>query len=97
MATLYAMGYSAKEMHEIFKEYCGSISYFQLSNILKFFLSKIFKNKVRVDGLNDGKVISKKVREFVERKCIYNISDIDMPLFIPSVDLRTRQFNCFYF
>ena len=89
------MGYSSKEMLDIFKEYCGSIKYFELSIIPKFFLSKIFKNKVRVDGLNSGTVIEKKVRDVANKKGIYNISDIDIPLFIPSVDLNTGNLIVF--
>lgn len=89
------MEYSAKEMLAIFKEYCGSISYFELSNIPKFFLSKICKNKVRVDGLNSGRIIQKKVREISNKKGIYNISDINIPLYIPSVDLSTGNLIVF--
>lgn len=95
MATLYAMGYSSKEMLDIFKEYCGSIKYFEVGNIFKLLLCRLFNNKVRVDGLNSGKVIEKKVRQVAEKKGIYNISDINIPLFIPSVDLNTGNLIVF--
>ena len=87
------MGYSPKEMLDIFKEYCGSIKYFEILNILKLLICRLFNNKVRVDGLNSGKVIEKKVRGVAAKKGIYNMSDISIPLFIPSVDLNTLYQN----
>ena len=89
------MGYSSKEMLDIFKEYCGSIKYFEILNILKLLICRLFNNKVRVDGLNSGKVIEKKVRRVAAKKGIYNMSDISIPLFIPSVDLNTGNLIVF--
>ena len=89
VATLYAMGYKAKKMYEIFKEYCGSIRYIEVSNILKAVLSNLFCGGVRFDGLNKGKVISNIVKKVGAKKGTYDITDIKIPLYIPSVDLNT--------
>lgn len=95
VATLYAIGYSAKEMYDFFKEYCNQINYIEVSTIPKFILSKILKNKVRVYGLNSGRIISKKIKEVANKKRIQNISDIDIPIYIPSVDLKTGSLIVF--
>lgn len=35
VSTLYAVGYKADEIYEIFKKYCGQINYISISNIFK--------------------------------------------------------------
>lgn len=89
VATLYAIGYNAKEIHEIFKEYCGSIKYIELSNIAKMILSKIFGGSIKFDGLNKGSTISNLMKKVSAKKGRYKMTDIKKPLFIPSVDLNT--------
>lgn len=88
-------GYSTEEMKEIFKEYCNQINYIELSNIPKFILSRIFKNQIKVYGLNSGRIISKTVREVANKKGIHYISDISIPIYIPSVDLNTGNLIVF--
>lgn len=95
VATLYAMGYTAREMQSIFKEYCKNIKYFELSNMLKMILSILFKGMIKFDGLNSGKIISKIVKKVGAKKGIYNITDIKTPLYIPSVDLSTGNLIVF--
>lgn len=82
-------------MYQIFKEYCSKINYIELSNIPKFILSRIFKDEIKVYGLNSGKAIRKKVREVAKNKGRQNISDITIPIFIPSVDLKTGNLIVF--
>ena len=95
VATMYAMGYKASEMKEIFKEYCGSIKYIEISNILKVILSKITGGNLKFDGLNKGTVISNLVKKVGVKKGIYEITDIKIPLYIPSVDLSTGNLIVF--
>lgn len=76
-------------MYKIFKKYCSKINYIELSNIPKFILSRIFKNVIKVYGLNSGKIISKLVKEIANNKGISNINEIKYPLYIPSVDLTS--------
>jgi len=95
VATLYAMGYKAKEMREIFKEYCGSIKYIEISNILKVILSKVTGGNLKFDGLNKGRVISNLVKKVGAKKGTYKITDIKMPIYIPSVDLSTGNLIVF--
>lgn len=89
------MGYKPKEMYEIFKEYCGSIKYIEVSNILKIILSKVIRGNIKFDGLNKGRVISNLIKKVSEKKVTYKITDIKMPLYIPSVDLSTGNLIIF--
>lgn len=87
VATLFAEGYSVDEIYKIFKKYASQIGYFEYKNIFKLVYGIIFKRKLIIRGLSTGKKISKYVKEFSERKNIFNITDIKFPLFISGVNL----------
>ena len=89
------MGYKSKEIYEIFKEYCGNIKYIELSNILRIILSKVIGENLKFDGLNKGRAISNLVKKVGSKKGTYKITDIKMPLYIPSVDLSTGNLIVF--
>ena len=95
VSSLYAIGYDADEILDIFKKYSNSIKYFEYKNILNLFLGIIFKRKIIIKGLNSGKKIEKIMKEACNNKGIFNISEINIPLLIPSVDLCTGEIYCF--
>ena len=95
VATLYASGYKPEEIYYIFKKYCKSIKYADIKNILKLFFGIITTGTIIIDGLNSGKSINKLINKMCNQNDIYNISDIKMPLVIPSVDLHTGEVVCF--
>lgn len=95
VASLYAMGFSADEMYDIFKKYCKKIKYVDWWNILKLIFGLIFKRKIIIDGLNSGKAIEKLINDIAQNKNIQDISDIDFPLVIPSVNLYNGKVTCF--
>ena len=95
VATLYASGYKPDEIYKIFKKYCRNIKYVDFKNILKLFFGIITTGTIIIDGLNSGKSINKLINKVCAEKNIYNVSDIKMPLVIPSVNMCTGEVLCF--
>ena len=95
VATLYAAGFSPDEIYCIFKKYCKKIKYVDIKNIFKLFLGLITTLTITIDGLNSGKSIKKLINKVCSGKNIYNISDIKMPLIIPSVNMNSGEVVCF--
>jgi len=95
VACLYACGFTADEMYQIFKKYCKKIKYVDIINILKLILGLLFTRQIIIDGLNSGKQIEKLIQEVCNRKEVKYITDIKMPLAIPSVDLCNGKVICF--
>ena len=87
VAALYSMGYTPKEMIDLFKCYGKDISKIDFFTIIKMILGLIFRRKIYVDGLNNGNKLGKLIQEQAQRKNIRLIKDIKMPLIIPSVNL----------
>ena len=95
VACLYACGFTADEMYEIFKKYCRKIKYVDPTNIIKLIIGIIFTRKITIEGLNTGKQIEKLINKVCDEKGIKNISDIKMPIAIPSVNLESGNVICF--
>ena len=95
VAALYATGYKADEIYYIFKKYCKNIKYVDFRNIIKLFFGIITTGTIVIDGLNSGKSINKLINKMCNKKNIYNISNIKMPLVIPSVNMNTGEVICF--
>lgn len=95
VATLFAVGYTPDEIYDIFKIYAKKIKYVQFKNILKLILGLIFKRKIIIDGLNSGMSLENLIDKMCNQKSINNISQIKLPLVIPSVDLYNGKVLCF--
>ena len=95
VACLYACGFTADEMYEIFRHYCKKIKYIDYLNILKLIIGLIFTRKIVIDGMNSGREIEKLIKKFCSKREIYNIKDIEKVLVIPSVNLCNGKVVCF--
>ena len=88
IASLYAMGYSANEIFEIFKLNAKEIVNINSIPILTKIGGVIGKKKAKFIGFKTGKGIEDKYSDLAQEKGIKTISDIKMPLVIPAVDME---------
>lgn len=95
VATLYAVGYKPEEIYTLFQEYCKKIKYVEIKNIFKLIFGLIFKRKIIIEGLSEGKNIEKIINKACSEKNINNINQIKIPLLIPSVDLYNGKVYIF--
>ena len=91
VASLYAMGYSPYYIYILFKRYSKQIANIN-SGIFMTGLSNFFKNrKLGITGLKSGDSIEKLYNELAFKKGIRRVSDIEMPLVIPTVDIMNSK------
>ena len=95
MASLYAMGYDYKNIYLLFKKYSKKIKYIDGKNILKLIYGILIKRKIIINGLNSGEIIEEIINEAASEKGIQKISDIKIPLIIPSVDVHSGKIYFF--
>ena len=70
VATLYASGYTADEIYNIFKKYINKIHYIDLINVKRFFKNLFTGNVIVIDGLNSGENINNLINEVCNKKNI---------------------------
>lgn len=95
VSALYSIGYTPKEILDIFIKYGKEIKYFEIRNIFKLILGIILKRKIIISGFNSGDKIEKIMNKACREKGIYNINQINIPLLIPSVSLNDGKIYCF--
>lgn len=87
VASMYAMNYSPEDIYNIFKKYGKQIGKVDWNILVKFVFNWIFRRDICIEGLNTGNNLCKIVNKYADIKNIKLISDIDMPLIIPGVNL----------
>ena len=91
ISTLYAMGYSPYYIYILFKRYAKELvnqnSIVTMTSIKNFMINK--KNKFK--GFYSGEEIEKAFNEVAKRKGIKKITDIKMPIVIPTVDVQESK------
>ena len=91
ISTLYAMGYSPYYIYILFKRYAKDLvnqnSITTMTNLKNFMINK--KNKFT--GFYAGEEIEKVFNEVAKRKGIKKITDIKMPIVIPTVDVQESK------
>ena len=88
VAALYAIGYSPIHIYELFKRYGKNITNIGAGTIINGVGGYIMSKKINVSGISDGKNIQDLYNEFANKKGINKISDIKMPIVIPTIDLK---------
>lgn len=87
IAMLYASGYSPSHIYRLFKKYSKDIAEINTKPIIK---SYILNKRITLKGLKTGNSVEKVFDEVINKQGIYKVSDIKMPVVIPTVDLM----NC---
>ena len=95
VATLFASGYNASEIYNIFKKYMHKIHYIDFINIKKFFINFFTGKVIVIDGLNSGEKIKRLINEVCNKKNIFKIRDAKVPLIIPAVNIVTEELYVF--
>lgn len=87
VASMYAMGYNSDDILKMFRRYAKEITKINYKMVFKLIFGLIFNKKICIEGLNDGNKLSEIINNKALRKNIKLISDIRVPLVIPSVNL----------
>ena len=90
VASLYAMGYTPHYIYLLFKRYAKDIADLNTKPIISG-LGHFFKCKKVFSSLKDGEIIETVYNKLAIRRVIKNISQIQMPLVIPTVDITKSK------
>jgi len=87
VASLYAMGYSPYYIYILFKKYAKEIVGINMVTFATGINSILLNKRLKISGLNTGEAIEKIYDELAAKKGIKTMSDINMPIVIPTVDI----------
>lgn len=90
VASLYAIGYSPKQILGMFTNYCKYITDYDKTVPFKI-LGMAFTGRLKLKGLAKGNNIEYFMRNFCYNKRVKSISDVKMPLAIPTVDIKSGE------
>ena len=90
VASLYAMGYTPHYIYLLFKRYAKDIADLNTKPIISG-LGHFFKCEKVLSSLKDGEIIETVYNKLAIRRGIKNISQIQMPLVIPTVDITKSK------
>lgn len=91
-AAMYAMGFSLEEMFKLVNENYEVLIGIEKLRIMKAIGTYITQKEINIGGLINGEKVEELVTKIAEKKGIKNISDIQMPLAIPTVDtISTKE------
>ena len=91
VASLYAMGYSPEEIYTLFRKNAKKIIKTNAYPIISGIRSLMDKEAPAVKGLKSGKGIEDAYNFLAKQKGIETISQVKMPLVIPSVDIMQSK------
>lgn len=85
------MGYSPKKIYKLFNKYSKKIVKLNNNVIIKEIGNYIFGKNFKTKGIKDGIEIEELYNKIALKMGIEKISDIDMPLVIPAVDISNSK------
>lgn len=91
VAALYAMGYSPVHIYQLFKRYGKTITNMGAGPIINGIGGYIVNKKFNISGISEGKEIEELYNEFAYKKKIYKMSDMKMPIVIPTIDIKSGK------
>lgn len=91
VAALYAMGYSPDNIYTLFKRYAKQLVKINKNIVRGEIKNYIFKKDLKSSGINEGKDFELLFNKLAYTKGITKISDITMPLLIPSIDIKKAK------
>lgn len=91
ISTLYAMGYSPYYIYILFKRYAKDLVNQNSLSTITSLGSFMSNKKTHFLGFYSGEEIEKGFNEVALRKGIKNISEIKMPIVIPTVDIQDSK------
>lgn len=91
VASLYAMGYSPDNIYILFKENAKEIAQINSHPIITGIGNYIRNKKIALTGLKSGNSLERIYDKIALKKGIENISQIKMPLVIPTVDIMNSK------
>lgn len=90
IASLFAMGYSSSNMYHVFKKYCSYMT--DVDKLLPFkIFGSMFDLKLHIKGICKGNALENTIQKCCIKKNICDISDIKIPIAIPTVDVKTGE------
>lgn len=87
IASLYAMGYAPEYIYELFKTYAKEIAALNTKPIISGIKSHFWGKRTIVTSLKDGEPIENLCNKLALKKGIKSMTEIPMPIVIPSVDI----------
>ena len=91
ISTLYAMGYSPYYIYILFKRYAKDLVNQNTVSTITSLKGFMTNKKTQFSGFYSGEEIEKGFNEVALRKGIKKISDIKMPISIPTVDVQDSK------
>lgn len=91
VAALYALGYSPYYIYILFKRYADKLSKLNSGKVASGVKNFVINKKVSVNGLKTGDSIEEMYNKLAFKKGINQISQIQIPLVIPAVDIKNSK------
>jgi len=90
VAALYAIGYTPMNILYMFKTYCKSVTEYDKLVPIKI-IGLAFTGKLNLKGIVKGNNLENIIKKYCTKKDVNDISEVKMPLAIPTVDIETGE------